>query len=572
MISVFEQYKYGLFVHFVGDLSIRADGSHPRTMNELVQDFDVEAFADQVASMNVQYLILTAWHYKMRPLYPSAVTEKWRPGNSPSRDLLGEIIDAVTARGIGMILYTHPRDGHDFDDEDRLATGWGIGHEKDWLDTPDFSTFDYKKWNTYIKELYTELAQRYGKKLLGFYTDGVGPYKGKHPKMEQNFQIVDYLMIRDIMKSVNPNIAMIQNYFGYLFSNDYAMPEGFFGYEDVTGWDVSHWPAAEKGMALCPFTGGWWPEPIPRGKDVRKASVKNMVQYTLFYASCSNSGGLAFASGPYCEGNLWPVGVLETLQEAGRELARFDESVFHAGPSQSYPTVSGDTLGSKHYRFFTTSTDGRFEYLHLLKPPVDNCISLDVPADSILLSEPQSMTRGLEVKSFHENPGGGWNLTLTGTFDPIDSVIRFERTLTSDSVTKTIRPFWLNDTDKRIRYEGTWNYHHLTEAPDTIRALGCFEHDFHRASHQGDAFFLAFEGDVIEIYGNKRPGNGSARVFLDGIFMECITQSADDAATSHTDQVRQLLYRSGRLHGGWHTLYVVLEQDLPFELDAVRIR
>lgn len=564
MSSIFEHLKYGLFVHFVAGLSVRSDGTCPQTPDELVQDFDTEAFADQVASMGVQYLILTAWHYKMRPLYPSGVTEKWRPGNSPSRDLLGEIIDAVRARGIHIILYTHPRDGHDFDHDDRLATGWGAGYQEPWTDTPNFANFDYETWNTYIRELYTELAQRYGKKLLGFYTDGMGPYKGKHPHMEQNFQIVDYLMIRDIMKSANPDMVMIQNYFGYLFSDDYAMPEGFFGYEDRSHWKVTGWPAAQKAMALCPFRGGWWPEPVPRGTDVRITSVQNLVQYTLFYASCSNSGGLAWASGPYCEGNLWPVGVRETMTELGSSLARFRESALQAEPSYSYPTISGDTLVKKQFRFFTTSPDGSYEYLHIMNSPENDTVILPKPEDGAQLSSPISLTEGLWVTSFREAQAGGWELTLHGVYDVLDSVIRFSRTCHAPSPQVT----WLNDTDKRIRYEGNWTYCHLTEDPRTEKCLGCFEHDFHAASRLGDSFFLAFEGDTLEIYGNVRSGAGQALVFLDGIEMERMREQGDP---QECEQVRQLLFRSGQLHGGWHTLYVVLAEDRTFEVDAIKI-
>ena len=118
----FDLYKYGFFVHYVFRISRFSDGSVPERMDEFVESFDVEGFADQIASMGVQYFILTAWHANTIPIYPSAVNEKWRPGENKSskRDLLGEIIDAINARGIKMILYTHPRDGHDFDEIEKL--------------------------------------------------------------------------------------------------------------------------------------------------------------------------------------------------------------------------------------------------------------------------------------------------------------------------------------------------------------------------------------------------------------------------------------------------------------------
>lgn len=554
----YSQMKYGLFVHYVYELARYSDGSAPESMDAFADGFHVEAFADSVQRMGVEYLILTAWHYRMRPLYPSAVTERWRPGNSCRRDLLGQIIDAMNDRGIAVILYTHPRDGHDLEEPERTATGWGEGYAHGREDTPHPDRFHYETWNRYVRELYTELAQRYGKKIIGFYTDGVGPTCGRSGRMEENRQIVDYLMIRDIMKKENPDIVMIQNYFGYLFSNDYAMPEGFFGYEDTMHYrNTEKWPACRKALAICPFDGGWWPAPEPRGADVRKMPVADMVRYTLFNASCTDGGGLCWASGPYCEGSLWPEGVSQTMEAAGRQIHRFRESVLDAVPCSAYPTHSGDTLEDKDFRFFTASKDGKFVFLHLLRSPGDSAITLPRTEDGSVLTSPVSLTQGVSVEAFAPC-ADGCTLTLAGEYDPVATVIRFCRS-TPEPVWEIE---WINNTDKRIRYEGNWKYRHLTGTDPLPH--GCFEADFHTASHKGDSLFLAFEGSFAQVFCNLRPGNGAAQVFLDGVFVGRIET---DGATA----VRQLGFRSIDLHGAWHTLYLVLDDDKPFELDAVKI-
>lgn len=554
--------KYGLFVHYVYEISPFSDGRMPETLDEFADDFDVTAFADSVAAMAVEYVVLTAWHYRMRPLYPSAVTERWRPGNSCRRDLLGEIIDALRQRDIAVILYTHPRDGHDLEEPDRTRTGWGAGFEPGRQDTPHPQRFDRQTWNRYVGELYAELAQRYGKKLAGFYTDGVGPTRGYNAKMEENLQIVDYLMLRDIMKKENPDMVMIQNYFGYLFSDDYAMPEGFFGYEDIMAYrHTEAWPVCEKALAIGPFDGGWWPQPVPRGKDVRKMSVADMVQYTMFNASCTAGGGICWASGPYCEGGLWPVGVVDSLESVGRELKRFRTSLLDAVPSRCYPTVSGDTLEAKGYRFFTGSEDGSYEYLHLLRMPADGKLRLPPAEDGSILSEAVSLTPG--VVAAIAPAENGYCLSVEGIPDPVATVIRFRREAPAHSAQWE----WINDTDKRIRYEGEWKYCHLHDTGDDtgLLAHGCFEADYHRAERKGDSLFLAFHGSVAEIFCNTRRGNGAALVFIDGVAVGRI--DTDDATA-----VRKKLLRTVDLHGGWHTLYLVLEEDRPFELDAIHIR
>ena len=58
----FEFLKYGLFVHYVHNLSFFSDGRKPEDINETLESFDVKGFAEQIAEMKVQYLIITSWH------------------------------------------------------------------------------------------------------------------------------------------------------------------------------------------------------------------------------------------------------------------------------------------------------------------------------------------------------------------------------------------------------------------------------------------------------------------------------------------------------------------------------
>ena len=548
----FHKYKYGLFVHYVHGLSFFSDGRRPKDINETLDSFDARGFADDVASMGVQHVVLTAWHYNMITLYPSKVNEKYRGKPLARRDLLGEIIDGLNSKGIKVILYTHPRDGHDFDSADREATGWGEGYNtaSSAKDKPDPNKFNGARWNEYIKELYTELADKYAKKLYGFYTDGVGPYDGRDPAMEKNLQVVDYLMLRRIMKSKNPELCMIQNYFGYIFSNDYAMPEGYFGFEGkALKSNVEALPAAEKSLAMSPFDGGWMPGlPLDnKDSDPHSAPIENAVKFVLFNASCTVGGGTVYATGPYCEGNIWQSGALDYLKAIGEKLREYKKSALDAKVSLSFPTISGDTLSSLGNKFFFTSEDEKYEYLHLTKETEQ--VILKESLDGAELHSPLSLTEGLRIEGFD-----GKLLRLSGDFDPIDSVIRFERRGTALSP----RIQWINDTDKRIRYSADWKYHHLDQSPLRQEITkGCFESDLHRSLAKGANAFLAFEGSVAEIY-----GRGEVSVFIDGVKLCDVKSTAAQVS-------RSPVFTSPELYGGWHTLYLVTETE--FDLDAVRI-
>lgn len=559
MDYTFKKRKYGLFVHFVHGISCRADGSLPENIDQTVDIFDVGAFADAVASMKVEYVIFTAWHFAIRPLYPSAVTQKHRAGNSPRRDLLGEIIDALREKDIEVILYTHPRDGHDLTDAEQKALGWG--RNLNGTSTPDPEVFDYKKWNEYIHELYRELLERYGDRISGIYTDGTGPYSFKSERYENTLQVVDYLALRGIIKKKDPKLFMIQNYFGYLFSDDFAMPEGYFEYEKDKLCELASLPAANKALAICPFHGGWWPEErTPRGKDVRATTPRELAKFVIFNASCTHGGGVCLAASPYCEGGLWQVGALETMRELGALLSPLKESLFDAVPSKSYPTVSGDTLGGKSGVCFLESEDGRYEYMHILDSKKELRFELDLPSDGAELFNASSLSEGVTVSEF-DKKDGKYLLSLSGRLDQLDTVVRFEREVPIPR--KNIE--WINDTDKRLRYEGDWSYVHLTQDPATHSVLGSYECDCHVSRSKGSSVFTCFEGDRVEIYANTGNKGGEALVFIDGVRCGSINTKSDTALS------RAQVFSSIDLHGGPHTLYIVADADAPVAFDALKI-
>jgi hypothetical protein len=123
--------KYGFFVHYVwdgaGTVTLNPDGSRPASIDDLCDRFDAQGFAEDIASMGVDYLVFTAWHANLYPLFPSAAIERIEPGRSPRRDLLGDMIGAVRAKGIRVLLYTHP-------------------------EQPVFG-LDYDRWNDFLNDL-----------------------------------------------------------------------------------------------------------------------------------------------------------------------------------------------------------------------------------------------------------------------------------------------------------------------------------------------------------------------------------------------------------------------------------
>ncbi|MBE6615718.1 MAG: hypothetical protein E7631_10500 [Ruminococcaceae bacterium] len=560
----FKKCKCGMFIHHILPEAHYADGTQPQTIDEMADAFDAEGFADSLQRMGIEYIIFTAWHFAVQPLYPSAVSEKWRPGNCPKRDLLGDIIESVKNRGILVLFYTHPRDGHDFSEDDKEKTGWGRGtHETD-NQQPNLDNFNYERWNEYMLELYEELADRYADRLTGFYTDSNGPKDPAdylHP--HKDHQVINYLRIRNIMKSRNPALIAIQNYYGNVYTNDYGNSETYaeyissvFKHKDAAKWHCSKTVAT----TLMPFSTGWMHAKIRNEESVVNTSLEDILQYTLFNGSCSVCGNVLFASGPYVEGNLWSTGVEEYLSALRMELSRYNKSFMDACPSKSYPTLAGSTLEQNQYRFWMTGEDEKYEYLHCVKLPEDGVLEWGCSEDGIRLIKPEAVTGNITITGYMQTESG-YRMTYIGTPDRVDTVIRFTREGTSAPCGYE----WIANTDKRIAYFGNWCYTSVWVYDEKNTANGCYEREVHYSNREESFLYLAFEGSIVELYGVLDKDMGAADVYIDGIYCATVNQQSVER------KAHEMCFRSIDLYGGKHILQIYTKDDRMFTVDAIKI-
>jgi hypothetical protein len=89
--------------------------------------------------------------------------------------------------------------------------------------------------------------------------------------------------------------------------------------------------------------------------------------------------------------------------------------------------------------------------------PESRELLLGEPADGALLSDAVSLTPDVTVKC--DASGKGYRIKLKGKPDPLATVIRFCR----EAPEKNAEAEWINDTDKRIRYDGAWKYCYLKD-------------------------------------------------------------------------------------------------------------
>jgi len=387
----FRSMKYGLFVHYVAGLSVRADGQRPATGDETARAFDAEGFARDLERFGVEYIIFTAWHFNAHCLYPSAASDRWAAGHSVERDLIGDMIREVAAKGIGVLLYTHPRDGHDFSEADAIATGWGAGG-KPFAPNPNPATFDFKRWNDYINDVYAEVVDRYGKDILGLYLDE-GSARG------DSGRVVDYGRLRNTIKGKNPHLVMVQNYYGNLYSCDMGDKE-YCHWGEFASADGGNWPSYT--MPVGTVVAKNWMADTKRGINVVRFKAEDLYRYTVLQAgTCIDGGGVQWAAGPYAGGG-WEDGVDEILTKLGALIEPVAESIKGTFPSNSWYTWS---------------------FLHVLKPQKTNTLALPRPVAGTRFDQAVLLPSRLELPLVQDKDGLRVTLPPGAAWDAMDTVI-----------------------------------------------------------------------------------------------------------------------------------------------------
>ncbi len=430
-IQDWKQMKYGMMVTYAYNApnnngqnqnfeTPMPDGSHIQDINTFANQFNAPQFASDLASFGLEYVIFTAWHGGECPLYPSAVMNSWRPGCCPTRDLLGDMIDACRAKGIKIIFYTHPLLGHNYSQVDDATTGY-------W-------PWNWVTWSNFKNDEYSEMIQRYGSRIDGFYTDDgfqAGNLDGAASAgvfypinalfTHDNLEDVDYVRLRSTIKANNPNMVTMCNG-AYSFRGIYA-----FDYPNVEQGGLPSTTYSDGGnfcaqsIQIAPV---WWATVAANGGWSCTASANNIFRYTVLGAGTQNSfGGAAWAAGCY-NSSGWEPGVAQTMQQVGAWMAPIGASIRNTYASSSYVTGPGNSVGSIANGIVATkSTNNAIEYIHVLNPPSGKTLSLPVPSDSKTFTSAQLLANGQAVTLVQNGSGVSLTLLGTNTWSSLDTVI-----------------------------------------------------------------------------------------------------------------------------------------------------
>lgn len=141
------------------DRTLRLDGAE-LAFTDAVDGFDVERYADALAGAGAQHCIFTLAHAHQCLPCPLEELDRILPGRTTQRDLVGELIAALNARGIRFIAYyNHSCNGHD---------------DPPWMDACGYAQGihgDLDRFQEIICSIVGALSRRYGTGISGWWFD-----------------------------------------------------------------------------------------------------------------------------------------------------------------------------------------------------------------------------------------------------------------------------------------------------------------------------------------------------------------------------------------------------------------
>lgn len=108
----FREAKWGVAAHYLAELYIDLKGSEEYSRidewNRMVNTFDVEALADQLATVGAGYFLMTVGQNSGYYCAPNATYDRLTgiaPSHCSRRDLMADLSDALAARDIRLLAY-----------------------------------------------------------------------------------------------------------------------------------------------------------------------------------------------------------------------------------------------------------------------------------------------------------------------------------------------------------------------------------------------------------------------------------------------------------------------------------
>ncbi|OYV04635.1 MAG: hypothetical protein CFE26_15835 [Verrucomicrobiales bacterium VVV1] len=230
------------------------------------------------------------------------------------------------------------------------------------------------------------------------------------------------------------------------------------------------------------------------------------------------------------------------------------ESVKNTRPSNSYPPpFSGAVvkLSGLSWGVATQSSDGNKEFLHILKAPSGNTLTLPPPADGKVFTNARLLNGGLAVSLSQSNRGVTLMLPDGLLWQKPDTVI----------VMDVLAPGGVglvNNTSRAVNYLGSsWSYQRNAKTRE-------FRNDSHRATADGDSFSFTFNGTDVAWISSLGEDRGVVELVIDGVSQGTVDLSKGSGNF-------QTVFSKSGLPRGTHTLTGTKRGGALMTVDAFKV-
>lgn len=158
----FQKAGWGVFTHYLADTVADGEKTSAQKWNALVDGFDVEGLASQLASVRAKYYFITLGQNSGHYIAPNPAYDRLtgiRPSRCSKRDLVSDLYAALERKGIRLLVYL-PAGAPDRDPAAMKALGWRSG------------PYPNREFQTRWEQVIAEWSKRWGSKVGGWWFDG----------------------------------------------------------------------------------------------------------------------------------------------------------------------------------------------------------------------------------------------------------------------------------------------------------------------------------------------------------------------------------------------------------------
>ncbi len=158
----FQEAGWGVFTHYLADTVAEGAKTSPERWNALVDGFDVDGLAGELAAVGAKYYFITLGQNSGHYIAPNASYDRFtgiRPSKCARRDLTASLSAALARRGIRLMVYL-PAGAPDRDPTAMRALEWRLG------------PYPNREFQVKWEQVIAEWSHRWGTRIHGWWFDG----------------------------------------------------------------------------------------------------------------------------------------------------------------------------------------------------------------------------------------------------------------------------------------------------------------------------------------------------------------------------------------------------------------